>query len=127
MPKWTAEEIELLQEAMVTCPQRRNRKYSLADEFVPDFEALKIFMNREAFQKDIRHRYYTRTALGHAYHKCCSRSSSIQEQDPDDLLNLQEADFATPQFAHLRADISHLPNEGITNGDAAAQEGAKFR
>jgi hypothetical protein len=96
---------------MDICPQRRDRRSSHATEFLPDFEALKFFMNREAFKRGIRHRYYTVKALAHAYHKKYSRSSSVQEQATEDLLNPQEVDFATLQFAHLRAEISHLPNE----------------
>jgi hypothetical protein len=125
--KWTAQEIELMEEASVTCPRRGNLGHGGENKLVPDFEELKIFMNREAFKRGIRRRYYTIAAVEYAYRKKCIRISSAQEQAPRDLINLQEANIAISQTASIHAEFSSRTNEGIINGDAAAQEGGQLQ
>jgi hypothetical protein len=117
---WTVEEIELIREASITCPRRECLEYER--RLVMDFERVQIFMNREALRRGIRRRYYSIAALQNAYLKHCLSSSSTQEQAPDDLLNLQDAGFADPQFANLRVEIYNPLDENITNDEAVAQE-----
>ncbi len=124
---WTAGEMELMQEASVTVPRRRGLPPSNCHKFVPDYEGIKIFMNREAFKRGIRRRYYTAGAVEYAYRKESWGILPTQKQATDDLANPKRAGIAASQFANIRTEIVHSNDEGISNGDAALHEGGRLQ
>jgi hypothetical protein len=91
---WTTEEADLMQEAMIACPRRRGLPPRHAHSLVPDYEGIKLFMNREAFIRGIRRRYYTLTAVEYAYRKETWGTLPTQKQATDDLASLKGAQKA---------------------------------
>lgn len=92
--QWTAEEVDLMQEAMIACPRRKGLPPRHAHSLVPDYEGIKLFMNREAFIRGIRRRYYTLTAVEYAYRKETWGVLPKQKQATDDLASLKGAQRA---------------------------------
>lgn len=122
-PRWSTEEKELMQQAIVACPRRRgpvSQRYM--HRHAPDLEEMKLFMNREAVQRGIRRRYYTIKGLERAWRKEASRSSAVQVQTADDSPKVEKSDKTASRPANVRDEISRSTDKRARDGDVVAHE-----